>query len=72
MRWRWPPPRRGDIAAVVLLAAILASAILAVAKLSDSASGRGSTFGPDWNCTSAGAGDLVCIKRPQGKPAKPE
>lgn len=60
MNWPWPPLRRGDIAAVVLLAAILAALLFGGMLPIQLHSNWG--FGKDWHCTFAGKGDPVCIK----------
>jgi hypothetical protein len=66
--WPWSPPRRGDIAALVLLAVILlavaSGVVLPIARLGNWG------FGPEWRCASVGKGDPIRVKG--GAPRPPD
>ncbi|HVT51516.1 MAG TPA: hypothetical protein VHE77_08110 [Dongiaceae bacterium] len=51
-----------DYAAILIVAALLAAFAAAVALRIPFNGGNGG-FGPDWNCSYAGQGDPVCIKK---------
>jgi hypothetical protein len=61
----WRTLRRGDVAAIFLLAAII-TALLAIAVLKVPNFGWTGNwgFGPDWECSYPGKGEPVCVKRP--------
>jgi hypothetical protein len=63
---RWIPPRRGDIAAVVLGVGLVFLIAVAVYVLGGPPSLRARTnwgFGQEWDCTSLGRGEPLCIKK---------
>ncbi len=62
---RWHALARGEVKAILLLAAILA--VLAVAYLRFpmfSWLGYDVGLGPDWDCSHPGKGEAVCVKKP--------
>ena len=63
---RWPPPRRGDVLAIALMAAIVLALLVVGARKSALLSLDGSNhgFGPDMECTSVGSGEPVCVRKP--------
>jgi hypothetical protein len=66
----WRELKRGDIAAILLLIALLGGAV-AYAVFPDRFPLKSSGFGPDWECKNPGHGDPVCIKKPISKPDNP-
>ena len=63
---KWIPPRRGDIAAIVLGGFLVLLIAVAVFALGGPLSLRARTnwgFGPEWDCTSLGRGEPLCIKK---------
>lgn len=65
MNWPWPPPRRGEIASIVVIAVIIAAVCFIWVKYPRMSWMVGTAgFGPDWDCTRPGQGDPVCIKKP--------
>jgi hypothetical protein len=59
---KWLPPRRGDIAAMLL--GVLIVAILCLVILQGNPFARVNWgFGPEWDCRRL-ARDVVCIKEP--------
>jgi len=64
MIWPWPPPRRGEIVAFLVL--VFTVAVCALAALWPDDTNWG--FGTDWRCSFPGRGDPVCVKTPP-KPA---
>ena len=62
---RWHALRRGDVAAIFLLAAFLiVAAVVSVEFLVFENRG----FGPDWECSNPGYGGSVCVKKPTPSP----
>jgi hypothetical protein len=66
-KWPWQLPRRGDIAALALLAAFLAALIFHGASPVQPLSNWG--FGKDWRCVFVGRGEPVCIKDTSQRPS---
>jgi hypothetical protein len=64
----WFPMRRGDVIAVAIGLAILALAAICFIYIPNWAR-TNAGFGPEWECTSVGKGDPVCIKRQPAMPA---
>lgn len=66
------PRRRGDIAAVFLLVALLVALLIASIQFPNftltSVANWG--FGPGWTCTNPGRGEPVCIKDTGSKSVK--
>jgi hypothetical protein len=62
MNWPWPPPRRGDVVAVLFVIFVLVVAVLAGLKSMYPNHASNFGFGPGWTCTPAGQGEPVCIK----------
>jgi hypothetical protein len=65
-QWKWLPPRRGDIAAIVLGGLLVLLITIAVLALGGPPSLRARAnwgFGPEWDCTSLGRGEPLCIKK---------
>ena len=63
---RWIPPRRGDIAAIVLGGVLILLIVVAVHHLNGPPNLRARTnwgFGPEWDCTSLGRGEPLCVKK---------
>ncbi len=64
MKWPWLPLRFGDYMSIALLVAILAAVAIGVTvfpgKFGQTTT---SAFGPEWDCTSVGKGDPVCVKK---------
>jgi hypothetical protein len=58
------PAKAGDIAAILLGAALFGAVAFAAIKYNDGRSRPNFGFGPEWDCAYAGHGDPVCIKRP--------
>ena len=67
MRWPWPPLRRGDLIAIVVGIVIVTLVALSFAFFPNWGRDRG--LGPDWECTSIGGADAVCIKKRPAMPA---
>jgi hypothetical protein len=73
MRWPWPPLRTGDVTAIILAIALIASVFIftTLVKIPNLAPTWNTGFGPEWDCTSVGTGDPVCIKKPPAASEKP-
>jgi hypothetical protein len=56
----WPYLRRGDIAGILLMAAVFA--VLGYALLFHPLRYGNFGFGPEWQCTPVGKGDPICVK----------
>jgi hypothetical protein len=68
------PIGRRDVLAIIFGAAILGLVLFSAVKF-HGWQGTNSSFGPDWECTSVGGGDSVCIKKspkPVGTAAPPQ
>jgi hypothetical protein len=64
MKWPWPPPRLGDFVGIAFVLAILGMVVfLTVGHTTFLQRGTNAGFGPDWDCTSTGLREPVCIKR---------
>jgi hypothetical protein len=64
MKWLWPSLAFRDLLGIAILLAILG--VLAVLSVGYPGIFRRNTnagFGPDWECTQAGRGDPICVKR---------
>jgi hypothetical protein len=61
---RWRTLRCGDLAAVLLLAAIMGIVAIAVVKFPNFSRTGNFGFGPDWECSYPGKGEPVCVKKP--------
>lgn len=61
MKWNRPLPHPGNIAAILLLIAIVA--LLTFVSLKPSATSDHG-FGKEWECTPLPKGEPVCIKKP--------
>jgi len=71
MRWPWwPPPRRGEIIAVSVVAVMGIIFLFALVRFPQLGLRLGFNwgFGSDWNCTRLG--EAVCFKRPPTDPAR--
>jgi hypothetical protein len=66
MRWPWPRLRTGDVTAIILTIALIAGVFIftTLVKIPILAPTWNNGFGPEWECTSVGQGDPVCIKKP--------
>ncbi|MFL6804381.1 MAG: hypothetical protein ACJ8FM_10370 [Xanthobacteraceae bacterium] len=68
----WRVSIRGEIAAILLVAALLGAILLASIEFPNfswySMTNRG--FGPGWECTNPGVGEAICIKNPSAKAEK--
>jgi hypothetical protein len=65
MKWQWPPLQVGDALGIAFVLAILGMfVVLAVGYPNFSRQATNSGFGADWDCTSTGSGEPVCVKRP--------
>jgi hypothetical protein len=65
-QWKWLLPRRGDIAAIVLggfLVLLIAIAVFALGAAPSLRARANWGFGPEWDCTSLGRGEPLCIKK---------
>jgi predicted membrane metal-binding protein len=60
---RWRAFRFGDVAAVLLLAAVLVMMLVAFVDLPGLTGNWG--FGPGWECSNPGKGGPVCLKTPR-------
>ena len=60
---KWLPPRRGDIAAVIVFALLVAAYVGFVSAYPSGGLVLHRGFGPEWNCTKIGRGEPVCIKK---------
>jgi len=56
----WPYLRRGDIAGILFMAAVFA--LLGYVALFHPLRDGNFGFGPDWQCTSVGQGDPICVR----------
>ncbi|MEZ2329491.1 hypothetical protein AB6802_07190 [Mesorhizobium sp. RCC_202] len=57
---RWPYLRRGDIAGILLMAAVFA--VLGYVLLFHPLRDQNFGFGREWQCTSVGQGDPICVR----------
>jgi hypothetical protein len=60
---RWLPPRRGDVAAIILFAVLVAAYVCFVMVTRSGGLALHRSFGPEWNCTKIGRGEPICIKK---------
>jgi hypothetical protein len=71
MNWPWPPPRRQDIAAILLCVVILGALVIYVSFPHHQPVNYG--FGPEWRCvdvgSTAGGSNPVCVKDVPAKPS---
>ena len=61
---RWIPPSRGDVVGIVL--GVLLVLLIVLYAVSGPLGLRTRTnygFGPEWNCTSLGRGEPLCVKK---------
>ncbi len=61
--WRLRTLRPGDYAAILLVIAVAAAALVGLVKIPFGTKGNAPGFGPDWDCSYAGQGDPICIKK---------
>jgi hypothetical protein len=63
----------GDVTAIILAVVLIAGVLIftTLVKIPNLASTRNDGFGPEWDCTSVGKGDPVCIKKPLAASEKP-
>jgi hypothetical protein len=70
MNWPWPPPRRKDIGAILLVVVFIGVLVFGIAFSNHLAVNFG--FGPEWRCVDvgsrAGGPNPVCIKDVPAKP----
>jgi hypothetical protein len=73
MKWPWPGTRMGDVTAIVLTVALIAGVFIftTLVKIPNLAPTWNNGFGPEWDCTSVGKGDPVCIRKPLAASEKP-
>jgi len=57
---RWPHFRRGDIAGILLMAAVFA--LIGYAALFHPLRDQNFGFGPEWQCAPVAKGDPICVK----------
>ncbi len=68
--WAWLTFHRRDVVAGAVLFAVLA--VLGYFWFPRVEPVAGGGFGPDWQCTSVGSGEPVCIRKPAAtNPAAP-
>jgi hypothetical protein len=74
MQWPWPGLRKGDVTAIIFAVVLLASVFIftTLVKLPNLAPTWSNGFGPEWDCTSVGKGEPVCIKKPPIAPRRAE
>jgi len=63
MMWPWPPPTRGDIAAIFTLVAILGALVVAFVIFPLVPPKGYPGFGSDWACSDSAEGGLICVKK---------
>jgi hypothetical protein len=64
MRWPWPNPRKGDVFAILAFVVIAGGVLFIFVRFPIYGRIPNNGFGPEWDCTSVGKGDPVCIKKP--------
>ncbi len=67
----WPPPRPGDVAAFLLVLAIVGILLFKYALFPSQDRTVNAGLGPEWDCTYPGKGEPICIKKRGEQPAKP-
>jgi hypothetical protein len=66
--WFWHTLRRGDILGAAFVLAVLGGFVFLVVKFPNGVrQATNAGFGPDWDCTSVGKGDPVCVKKIDAK-----
>jgi hypothetical protein len=63
LRSSWPAFGRRDLPGVIFVIAIVAI-VLFLAVRFPNFNARKAALGPDWDCTSLGQGEPICIKKP--------
>jgi hypothetical protein len=71
MQWPWLGPRKGDLIAVILAVGFAVIFFVFGTLVPNLAQKWNNGFGTDWDCTSVGKGDPVCIKKPPAAFEKP-
>jgi hypothetical protein len=61
--WRFRTLRTGDYAAMLIVIALAVLGGIALATVKFQIDGKAPGFGPEWDCSYAGQGDPVCIKK---------
>ena len=61
--WRFRTLGRGDYAAILLVIAVTVLAAFGLVRVPYGAKGNAPGFGPSWDCTDAGQGNPVCVKK---------
>jgi len=61
--WRFRALRTGDYAAILIVIVLAAVATVGLVKIPFGTKGNAPGFGPEWDCSYAGQGDPVCIKK---------
>ncbi len=67
---RRPLPRRGDVAAILIVVAITGVVLIGFTRFPDMYMRAPMDFGPGWECASV-VKDRVCFKKPAETPAPP-
>ena len=58
----WPPPRRGDITGIVLMAVLLGIVVLVLLFFPGLGQKQNFGFGPEWQCARMEKGDPICVR----------
>jgi hypothetical protein len=64
--WRFRTLRRGDYAAILMVIALAVAAAIGLVEVPYGVKGNAPGFGPEWDCSYAGQGEPVCIKKNAG------
>jgi hypothetical protein len=67
--WAWLTMSRREVVAIIALIALLG--IVAFSFIKNPVGSRATNFGPEWDCTSVGHGDPVCVKKPAASSGSP-
>jgi hypothetical protein len=63
VKWPWPAPQKGEICAIILVAAIASVLMFTLIKPLRFDPTLNNGFGPGWECSNPGWGEPVCIKK---------
>jgi hypothetical protein len=64
MKWRWLPPSKGDLAAIILAVLFASLAVFTLVRPPNYGRMWHHGFGPEWDCSYLPESEPVCIKKP--------